>query len=79
MNTCLILSSEISLTVNYFDFQVPTFKHGDVVVNESLAICHYLEVCILFSEQFLWCTSLFIFPFILFIFIFIVMFLFYFT
>jgi len=23
--------------------QVPTFKHGDVVVNESTAICHYLE------------------------------------
>lgn len=23
--------------------QVPTFKHGDIVVNESFAICHYLE------------------------------------
>ncbi|KTF71251.1 hypothetical protein cypCar_00050445, partial [Cyprinus carpio] len=23
--------------------QVPTFKHGDIVVNESLAACLYLE------------------------------------
>ncbi|XP_078596914.1 glutathione S-transferase A-like isoform X1 [Branchiostoma floridae x Branchiostoma japonicum] len=26
--------------------QVPAFKHGDVVVNESMAICLYLEECI---------------------------------
>ena len=32
-------------TLNYLIyFQVPTFKHGDIVVNESLAACLYVAV-----------------------------------
>jgi len=28
----------------YYYLQVPTFKHGDLIVNESFAACLYLEV-----------------------------------
>ncbi len=34
------------LILHFFPFylQVPAFKHGDIVVNESFAACLYLEV-----------------------------------
>ena len=35
---------------NCYIFQLPTFRDGDVVVNESSAICLYLEVTVIHEQ-----------------------------
>ena len=35
---------------NFYIFQLPTFRDGDVVVNESSAICLYLEVTVIHEQ-----------------------------